>query len=254
MEYSIQQLAKLAGVSTRTLRYYDEIGLLSPSRVSGFGYRYYGDAEVDLLQQILFYRERKLSLDTIAQILHQPDFNLEQALEEHLGALTVEQARLSVLIQTVRQTLSYLKGESPMNDEQKFEAFKQEVVRKQEAQYGAEARQKYGAAAVEEVNQRFLSLSEADYQAYQEVERTLFRRLEEALRSGESAQSEAGKQVLLLHRKWLSYTWKSYSPQAHRGLAAMYLADERFREYYDREVPGGTEFLCAAIQQWAEVE
>lgn len=252
MEYRIQQLAKLAGVSTRTLRYYDEIGLLSPSRVSESGYRYYRDAEVNLLQQILFYRERKLSLDVIAQILHQPDFNVEQALKEHLEALSAEQTRLSALIQTVQQTLAHLKGEFPMNDQQKFEAFKQETIQRQENQYGAEARQKYGNAAVDTAKQCFLALSEADYQAYQGVENTLFSRLEEAVRNGRAPQSEAGKEILLLHRKWLSFTWKSYSPQAHCGLAAVYQADERFRDYYDRNIPGCTEFLCAAVQHWAD--
>ena len=237
MEYRIQQLAKLAGVSTRTLRYYDEIGLLSPSRVNESGYRYYRDAEVNLLQQILFYRERKLSLDVIAQILHQPDFNVEQALKEHLEALSAEQTRLSALIQTVQQTLAHLKGEFPMNDQQKFEAFKQETIQN---------------AAVDTAKQCFLALSEADYQAYQGVENTLFSRLEEAVRNGRAPQSEAGKEILLLHRKWLSFTWKSYSPQAHCGLAAVYQADERFRDYYDRNIPGCTEFLCAAVQHWAD--
>ena len=139
-----------------------------------------------------------------------------------------------------------------MNDQQKFEAFKQETIQRQENQYGAEARQKYGDAAVDTANQCFLDLSEADYQAYQEIERTLFSRLEEAVRAGKSPQSETGKEILLLHRKWLSFTWKSYSPQAHRGLAAMYQADERFRDYYDRNLPGCTEFLCAAVRHCAD--
>ena len=86
MEYSIRQLAALAGVSTRTLRYYDEIHLLKPARVNEAGYRYYGEKEVALLQQILFYRERDLGLEVISKILAQPNFDIERALYEHLKA------------------------------------------------------------------------------------------------------------------------------------------------------------------------
>ena len=83
MEYSVSKLARLSGVSARTLRYYDEIGLLKPKRVNSSGYRIYGAREVDLLQQILFYREMDLSLDEIKQIIYAADFDVASALEEH---------------------------------------------------------------------------------------------------------------------------------------------------------------------------
>ena len=87
MEYTVSQLAKMSGVSTRTLRYYDEIGLLSPVRIEHNKYRIYGKKEVDLLQQILFYRELKVPLERISQIIKAPDFDKRKALEEHLSAL-----------------------------------------------------------------------------------------------------------------------------------------------------------------------
>lgn len=83
MEYTINNLSKLAGVSTRTLRYYDEIGLLKPKRISTSGYRIYGEDEVNLLQQILFYKELDLSLEKIRSIVNSEDFDCVAALYEH---------------------------------------------------------------------------------------------------------------------------------------------------------------------------
>ena len=87
MEYSIQELAKLAGVTTRTLRWYDQIGLLKPGRVAESGYRYYGDAQVDRLQDILYYRALGVELAQIRECLDDPAFDRLAALRSHLAAL-----------------------------------------------------------------------------------------------------------------------------------------------------------------------
>ena len=105
MEYSIRELADLAGISTRTLRYYDEIDLLKPCKVNENGMRFYGKQEVDLLQQIMFYREHDVKLDVIQQIIHQPDFDVEEALKEHLSVLLKKKERILALIRTVELTL-----------------------------------------------------------------------------------------------------------------------------------------------------
>ena len=83
MEYTILKLAKMAGVSTRTLRYYDEVGILQPARINSSGYRIYGSKEVDRLQQILFYRELDFSIDKIKEILDSTDFDELRALTTH---------------------------------------------------------------------------------------------------------------------------------------------------------------------------
>ena len=94
MEYSIQALAHLAGVTTRTLRWYDQIGLLKPSRVADNGYRYYGPAEVDRLQDILYYRALGVALAQIRTCLDEPSFDRLAVLRSHLTALQGERARL----------------------------------------------------------------------------------------------------------------------------------------------------------------
>ena len=148
MEYTVSQLAKMSGVSTRTLRYYDEIGLLSPARIEHNKYRIYGKKEVDLLQQILFYRELGVPLERIDQIIKAPDFDKRKALEEHLSALLQRKDQIESLIDNVTKTIRTLKGETIMTDKEKFEGFKKEVISKNEAKYGKEIREKYEDDAI----------------------------------------------------------------------------------------------------------
>src|SRR5712692_2695251 len=115
MEHTVKQLSKLAGVSVRTLHFYDEIGLWRPGRVGANGYRYYADAALLRLQQILFYKELGLSLDEIADVLDQPEFDVARALEAHRRALHTRLGQLRRLITTVDRTIAYLKGETDMD-------------------------------------------------------------------------------------------------------------------------------------------
>ena len=132
MEYGIRQLSELAGVSARTLRYYDEIGLLKPLYTTEAGYRFYGEQEVMLLQQILFYRERGFGLGEITRIIYHKDFDIQHALQEHLQDLEEQKVKLERMIDTVRKTISSMKGETEMSAEEKFEVFKKNVVKEQE--------------------------------------------------------------------------------------------------------------------------
>ena len=130
MEYTIKQLSDLAGITPRTLRWYDSQGLLKPGRVTEAGYRLYGPAEVDRLQQILFYRALDLPLAEIRTLLERPDFDRQAALQSHLAALEARRAQLDALILTVKQTL---KGADTMSDAEKFECFKRNVIKENEA-------------------------------------------------------------------------------------------------------------------------
>lgn len=251
MEYTINRLAALAGVSTRTLRYYDEIGLLRPSRTTPAGYRIYGPGEVDLLQQVLFYRALDFPLDEIARIVQAPGFDRREALRRQRDALCARQARLGRLIATIDRTLGSLEGGIPMEDQEKFEAFKARAVAQNEAAYGAEARRQYGGAAVDAANGRLLRMTQEEYARFQTLGAAVMDALAQAVREGAAPAGEAGRQAVALHRSWLSYSWEEYTAQAHKGLAQGYLDDPRFTAYYDREVPGCAQFLCDAVACWA---
>ncbi|WP_223642575.1 MerR family transcriptional regulator [Planococcus sp. 4-30] len=247
MEYTVQKLGNLAGISTRTLRYYDEIGLLKPARKSSSGYRIYGQQEVDKLQQILFYRELGLDLEHIKNIVNDPGFSSSQALEEHREKLLAKRLQLDLLISNVEKTISATEGESIMADKEKFQGFKQQLVEDNEKQYGDEIRGKYGDDLVDRSNAKMLNMSEEKYQEFIRLEQQVLDQLEEALRTGDPS-SEAAQQTADLHRRWLGFTWPTYSKDAHMGLAEMYVADDRFAAYYDKVEPGAAQFLRDAIE------
>ena len=251
MEYSIKELSELAGVSARTLRYYDEIGLLKPSRVNEAGYRYYGEREVESLQQILFYRERGFELKIIQRIIYDENFDMLNAMEEHLQALEKQKADTEALILTVQKTIQSIKGECVMSDKEKFQALKEKTVRENEEMYGTEVREKYGDDQVDVSNQKMLNMTETQWERFQGLEKAILMRLEEAVEHRMEAENEALKEIVKLHKEWLCMTWKQYSAEAHKGVAMMYVADERFTKYYDRNVQGCARLLCKAVQYWA---
>ncbi|KAF1302379.1 MerR family transcriptional regulator [Candidatus Enterococcus willemsii] len=250
MEYTIKKIAQLSGVSARTLRYYDEIDLLKPSRVNSSNYRIYGQKEVDRLQQILFYRELDMKLEEIKEILDNPDFNVEQALRSHQKQLLERRNEIDRLLTTVQQTMKHYKGERIMSDKEKFEAFKQQKVAENESQYGTEIREKYGEKTVEASNDKYLNLTEQEMAEMQATEQQLFEKIDVYLQDP-NLESDVAKEIYELHKKWLSYTWPTYSPEAHKGLGLMYVGDERFTAYYDEKYTGAAQALNDAIQYYA---
>lgn len=252
MEYTVNELAILAGVTPRTLRWYDKQGLLRPARVTAAGYRLYGPAEVERLQQILLYRELELPLEEIRAILDDPSFDRQAALQSHLTALEKRRERLDRLIETVKRTLLDEKGEIEMTDQERFEGFKKELLEENEKLYGEEVREKYGAQALEESGKKLMGLSKEAYQKWKELEDSILSTLAEAVRAGEDPAGKEGQRIAELHRQWLEVTLPQYTPQIHRGIAAMYVEDERFTAYYDREVPGCARFLRDAVATMTE--
>lgn len=250
MEYTIKKIANLSGVSARTLRFYDEIDLLKPARVNSSGYRIYGQNEVNRLQQILFYREMDLKLEEIKEILDNPDFDVEQALMEHQEKLVAKRQEIDRLLASVQQTMKYYKGEIEMSDQEKFTAFKEQKVAENEAKYGKEIREKYGEETVERSNKKYLNLTEEQMQEMAETEVQLFEKIGVYLEQPE-IESDVAKEIFRLHKKWLSYTWPTYSAEAYKGLGMMYIADERFTAYYDEKHDGAAQVLNDAIQYYA---
>lgn len=252
MEYGIRELSALAGVSARTLRYYDEIGLLKPAYVTEAGYRFYGERELELLQQILFYRERDFDLKSIQKILYQDDFDVMRALGEHLLELESQRRHMDSLIYTVKQTIRSMKGEYEMSDQEKFEAFKENAVKENDERYGAEIREKYGEGEADASRRKILNMTEEEWKSFQELETKIRAALKAAVLSGAVAESEEAKEIVLLHKEWLCRTWKQYTAEAHKGVAALYIVDERFKAYYDKEAEGCAAFLEQAVRCWVD--
>lgn len=246
MEYTVQKLGKLAGVSTRTLRYYHEIDILKPARINSSGYRIYGQKEVDRLQQILFYRELGLGLENIKEIINDPTFDGRSALVEHRIKLLEKREQLDLLIANVNKSILAQDGGIKMKNKEKFEGFKQKIVDDNEKKYGVEIRSKYGDDAINKSNQKIKGMSEQQYAEVTKLEKEVLETLNEAFKTGDP-KCEIAQKAAKLHKKWICYYWSTYSSEAHAGIAQMYVDDERFRAYYDKENPGTAEFLRDAI-------
>lgn len=247
VRYSVHELAKLSGVSVRTLHHYDAIGLVCPKRAEN-NYRVYGSREVDRLQQVLLYRETGLGLAAIKELLDDETFDVEHALEDHLARLVEQRERMDTLIANVEKTLASKKGTTTMNDTEKFEGFKKKLVEENEKRYGAEVRAAYGDDSVDASNAKVMGMSEERYRAVQDTEAAMKEALLAAMEANDPAGEDA-QRAADLHRQWLTAFWKDgqYSAEAHKGMTEMYVADERFRRYYDAIAPGAAEFLRDAV-------
>ena len=248
--YTVHELAALSGCTVRTLHHYDELGLVRAGRAAN-GYRRYGPAEVDRLQQVLLYREAEMPLADIKRLLDDPAFDARDALAGHLRELHARKERLDGLIASVEKTLASMEGDGPMKDEEKFEAFKQGLVDENEKKYGKEVRERWGDDAADASNAKLMGMSVEQYRRTQELEQGVKDALQAAIEAGDPAGEDALR-AADLHRQWLCAFWKdgTYSKAAHRGIAEMYVADDRFRAYYEVVAPGAAEFLRDAIRAY----
>jgi DNA-binding transcriptional MerR regulator len=244
--YTVNQLAESAGVSARTLHYYDQIGLLRPQRNPHNGYRLYDRPAVLRLQQILFLRELGLSLDEIQAVLDQPDFDLLTALEQHRQALLERQARLGRLVHTVERTILALKGNIAMDNKELFEGFSEE----QQKEYEAEAEQRWGSSeAFQQSRQRWGSYSDEKKRQILEEGREIYLEIAAAMPYGPaSPQAQAG--VARWHQN-LRYFYEP-TKEILLGLADGYNDDPRFAAFFERIHPELNQFMRLAVQHYCE--
>lgn len=246
MEYTINKVAKISGVSTRTLRYYDEIGLLKPKRINSSGYRIYSQNEIDKLQQILFYKELDLPLNRINEIMNNQDFDFKNALYEHKENLLKQKNKIDIMLNTIDKTIKSLEGEYIMNNNEKFECFKDDLLKKNEYKYGKEIRERYGDDKVDASYEIFKNLSKDEFEEVEQISNKINELLKEAIKT-ENPQGNLAIEVVKLHKKWLSY-FGNYTNEAHIGLSQMYVYDDRFKKYYEKNSgEGAAEFLRDAI-------
>ncbi len=244
LDLTVKQLSKLAGVSVRTLHFYDEIGLLRPGRLGANGYRYYGQAALLRLQQILFYKELGLRLEEIAEVLDQPDFDVAAALEAHRRALEQRLGRLRRLITTVDRTIAYLKGETPMETHGLFAGFSDA----QQAEYEKEAEARWGQGVRD---------SSRKWQAYSAAQKAQIKAEGEAVYRDLLAQLDqppASAPVQANIARWHQHLRYFFEPSAEvlRGLGALYNDDPQFSANFEKLDPRLAPFMRAAIEAYCE--
>jgi DNA-binding transcriptional MerR regulator len=246
MEYTVNKLAKISGISARTLRYYNQIGLLSPERTEN-NYRIYTGEQVDKLQQILFYKELGVSLNEI-KILLEDGYYREKALQNHLSELRKRKTQIDKLIENVSKTIASMKGVTVMKDKEKFEGFKQKLIDENEQKYGNEIRKNYGDKTVDTSNAKFKGMTAEQYTHIEKLSEELNTALAAAYKTGDPG-GEPAQKACALHKEWLCFFCPdgTYNAEAHMALAQNYVDDARFTAYYDKIAPGCAVFLRDAI-------
>jgi DNA-binding transcriptional MerR regulator len=252
--YSVKKLAKLAGVSVRTLHLYDQIGLLKPSLRTEARYRMYGEKELLRLQQILFYRELEVPLKEISVLLDREGFTLIHALEEHKTALLSKQQRIETMLRTIDSTIGYLKHEKIMNNyEELYEGFPKE---KAEA-YRKEAAEKWGTETVEKSEKALRRLGKdgfAKLKAEQiEIASALFSLMDQDP-AGPEVQALITRHYENIRRFWGTHGSADKQAEAYAGLGQLYEADERYTQTDGKSHPAYAQFLSKAMNHFAETQ
>jgi MerR family transcriptional regulator, thiopeptide resistance regulator len=243
--FTVKQLSKMAGITPRTLHYYDEIGLLKPSRIGENGYRYYGEESLLRLQQILLYRELDMPLEEIKKIMGRRDFDVLSALESHKEELRKRMRKMERLITTVDQTIIHLKGNKEMSKKQFFEGFSDE----QQAEYEKEAEQMYDPATVKASNQKWKNYTAAEKQRIGDEGNAVYESLLLAMPKGASSpEAQAGVERW---RRHMEYFWVPNDEQL-LGLADLYNDEPRFKANFDKMNPNLAAFMREAVRVYVQ--
>ncbi len=247
MPFTVKSVAELAGISVRTLHHYDAIGLLRPASVSEAGYRQYSDADLERLQQILFFRELDFSLQEIKQILDRPDFDRRDALLTHRKLLREKQTRLQAILRSVDQTLEAMERGETMEKDAMFEVFNDPKLK----EYQEEARQRWGGSdAYAESERRTRAYGKQDWvaiKAEMEAVTTGIAGVMGQDPGSPEVQAKVGAWFELINQRFYTCT-----PEIFRGLGEMYVADPRFTATYEKVKPGLAEFLRDAMAIYAD--
>ena len=243
MRLSVSEAAKRAGVSVRTLHYYDEIGLLKPSETTQAGYRFYDDSAMASLQQILFYRELDVPLEQIGRILNAPDNDRTEALQKHRTLLLMKRRRLDDMLRLVDETIGGIAmyDERPRPTQTDWEAVK--------AQYAQEAADRWGNT------EAFLESREKHARYTPEQEAQINAEMEEIFTAFGACTDPTGGEGQALAKRWQAHITK-YHYNCTGGILAclgqMYVNDPRFRENLDKYGPGTAQKMSEAIAAYCK--
>lgn len=238
--FTVKQLSQIAGVTPRTLHYYDEIGLLKPSKVGQNGYRYYGEESLLRLQQILLYRELDMPLENIKRILGRSDFDVLAALERHRAELRKRIEKMERLSTTVEHTIQHIKGTKTMSNKQLFEPFSEE----QQAEYTQEAMQAYDPAIVKASMKKWKNTSTAEKERIGTEANEIYHDFLRLMPKG--AASDEVQACVDRWRRNIEYFWTPNEQQL-LGLVNGYNDDPRFKANFDKIDPALAPFMLDAV-------
>jgi DNA-binding transcriptional MerR regulator len=248
MIYTINQLAKLSGVSTRTLRFYNEIGLLKPAFYGDNQYRYYKEEQLLLLQQILFFRELGFPLNDIQRILSSDDFDKIESLKAHKSMLQSSLNRTETLLKTIDKTISHLRGKIIMRDGEMYDGF--DPIKQQEHEKYMLDTGIISQKQIDDSWQRVSHWRKPDWEQFKDSGEQLNLVLAAAVKQGLEADSEEVQKLIQQHYDWVNNFWTP-THETYLSLGQMYLDHPDYRAFYNRYHPDLVEFIVKAMTVFA---
>ena len=248
-EYSVGELARIAGVSVRTLHHYHETGLLQPSHVGANGYRYYGRTEMLRLQEIMLYRDVGLSLTEISDLLEGP-IDAVDRLVLHRDRLKAQNRRTVEMIDTLDATIAYLKGERDMALDDLYKPFSA----KKQAEYQEWLIKRFGADMAEKINTANAAVAAIPGGASGAMEllRQIETRLVEQFEAGLAHDSDELRETMEEHRAWVAKMWgNDCTADGFAGLAELYVSHPDFVARYEALSPRFSTWFSDAMKAHA---
>src|SRR5450759_252945 len=247
MGRTVGEVAKLAHVSVRTLHHYDSIGLLVPSERSESGYRLYGEADLEKLQQVLFFRELGFGLDQITRIIRDPAFDRREALEMQRRMLADKTARLQHMIEAVDAAIDSMERGVTMDEKDRFEVFGEFDP----AEYEAEARERWGETdAYKESAHRTARYTKDDWKRIMAQQKAVTDGYVQRMEAGDAPDSPAVFEVVERHLASITDNFYTLPGEMFGDLADMWVTDQRFTKNIDKAKPGLAQFQHDAVKAW----
>lgn len=240
MAFTIKEIADLADVTTRTIRYYDEIGLLSPAETRENGYRYYNRDSLLRLQQILFFRELGVPLKEIYRMINHPDFKLVEALEKHQSSLKIRVKRVNAMITTINNTIEEIQGEREMTEKDYFNGFDM-------ALYEDEVKERWeNTPRYAESRKKWARYSKEQKESVKAEGRRIVSQMVGSDANISPDTPEVQEAVGEYHT-YINKYFYACDIASLRGLADMWMEDDRFSANFEEVREGGAEFVREAV-------
>lgn len=240
----VNEVAKLTGITVRTLHYYDEIGLLKPSEITETGYRIYNESDIDVLKQILFFRELDFPLSEIKGILKSEEYDKKTALKNHKVLLMKKRERIDKLLKLLEKTI---KGEDSMN----FEAFDMSEIQAMKEKYAKEVREKYGdTKAYKESVEKTKDYDSNKWANINEAFSEIFKEFNKKLNV--DVKSKEVQELVVKLQAFITNNFYNCTDEILSGLGVMYSEDERFKSNIDKNGEGTAEFISKAIEAYCK--
>lgn len=244
MALTVSQVARISGVSVRALHHYDEIGLLRPSGRSSAGYRLYTEADVERLQQVLFFRTLEFPLEEIARIMNDPDYDVGAALRSQRQMLAAKAARLAGLLRAVDAAIARLERGAIMNEQEMKEMFDGFDP----GAYEEEVEQRWGETeAYRESKRRTARYSREDWQKIKDEGAAIFGHLAALMQAGKPADGPEAMDAAEAHRQYITRWFYDCPPGMHRNLGRLYVDDPRFTANIDAQGAGLSAYAARAF-------